>query len=374
MMKEVVYYILNINLEGIFSMSLLFMCITALLGGMIFQLCHLPLAWLLGPMFSTIIYVRITKNSPTLPFSFRDIGLLVIGYMIGIQFTEETLVDMFTHLPSMLFMTIIMIVFSLLLAYITSKMTKSNLKSTVAGSIPGGLSQMIAISAEIKGIDLTVVTVIQISRILSVIIFVPFLVYSPLLYGNKDSVNVTTTTVDSYHWIMFVLLVICYIIARLVKKWRFPAPFMIGPLLFIAILSIIKIEIPPIPSDLTRIAQALIGIHLGLQIKFGDINNKTKFLSTAFVSSILLVLFSLLLGFVLTQFNHDISMLTAFIGLAPGGMAEMAVLGQSVDADLPIITTYQLFRLLFILFCVPFLMKWGFQKADRFRGKKQKTS
>ncbi|KLV28092.1 hypothetical protein ABW02_04200 [Niallia circulans] len=331
-----------------------------------FQVCQLPLSWLLGPMFSTILYVRLAKISPKLPFSFRDIGLLVIGYLIGRQFTSQTLIEMGTHLPSMLFMTVVMLAFSILLAFITSRLTHSNLKSTVAGSIPGGLSQMVAISSEIKGIDLTVVTVIQISRILSVMILVPLLVYSPILYGNQGVAAVTSTNGSpGYHWIIFLILFFCYLIASIVKKWKFPAPFMIGPMLLVATISIAGMDVPAIPTTLACVAQTLIGIDLGLQIKFGNIENKAKFLSVVTVTSALLVLFSLVLGYILVSVDQDISLLTAFIGLAPGGMAEMAVLGQSVHANLPIITTYQLFRLLFILFCVPMIMKWGFQRVEK---------
>ncbi|NRG33322.1 AbrB family transcriptional regulator [Bacillus circulans] len=331
-----------------------------------FQVCQLPLSWLLGPMFSTILYVRLAKISPKLPFSFRDIGLLIIGYLIGRQFTSQTLIEMGTHLPSMLFMTVVMLAFSILLAFITSRLTHSNLKSTVAGSIPGGLSQMVAISSEIKGIDLTVVTVIQISRILSVMILVPLLVYSPILYGNQGVAAVTSTNGSpGYHWIIFLILFFCYLIASIVKKWKFPAPFMIGPMLLVATISIAGMDVPAIPTTLACVAQTLIGIDLGLQIKFGNIENKAKFLSVVTVTSALLVLFSLVLGYILVSVDQDISLLTAFIGLAPGGMAEMAVLGQSVHANLPIITTYQLFRLLFILFCVPMIMKWGFQRVEK---------
>lgn len=322
-------------------------------------------------MFSSMIFIRFTKKTPSLPFFFRDIGFLVIGYTIGTQFSKETLLEMITHFPSMFLMTIIMIIFSFGLAFITSKITKSNLKSTIAGSIPGGLTQMIAISSEMKGIDLTVVTLIQVSRILSVIILVPLLVYSPVLDGVDAYPTIGNAANPSYHWYLFALLLIGYLIAKLVKKWKFPAPFIIGPLLFIASLAISGYEIPLIPTSLSSIAQILIGISLGFQIKFGKMEHKAKFISVAFVSSFFLVLFSLLLGFLLTRVDDNIHLLTAFIGLAPGGMAEMAVLGGAVGADLPIITTYQLFRLLFILFIVPLVMKWAFGKIDRMREKEQ---
>ncbi|MNW03830.1 putative ammonia monooxygenase [compost metagenome] len=51
------------------------------------------------------------------------------------------------------------------------------------------------------------------------------------------------------------------------------------------------------------------------------------------------------------------SLTTAFLGTAPGGMAEMGLTGAAVGADLSIIVAYQMFRLLFILFIAPLVVK-----------------
>ncbi|WP_445492637.1 AbrB family transcriptional regulator [Niallia sp. 03133] len=346
-------------------MSLLKLSVSAGLGGLIFYVCHLPLAWLLGPMIGTIIFCKITKQSPKLPFSFRDAGLVSIGYSIGITFSKDTFMEMFRHLPSMLAMTLAMIAFSLILAYFTTKITHSNYKSTIAGSIPGGLTQMMALCTELKGIDLAVVTIIQVSRIISVVMLVPFLVYSPLLHGKVQNGTVIVQASHSFHWSILLFLLLALIGSLVVKKCKFPTPYMIGSMLAIAALVLTGLHVPALPVGIISASQILIGIDLGLRIKLGEIENKAVFSTVAIASSILLVAFSLLLGIILINMEHNVSIITAFIGLAPGGMAEMAVLGQAVNGELTIITTYQLFRLLFILFCVPPLMKWAFQFFDK---------
>ncbi|MCM3031147.1 MULTISPECIES: AbrB family transcriptional regulator [unclassified Niallia] len=344
-------------------MSFYQMLVSAIIGGTLFQLLHLPLAWLLGAMIGTIAFIKLTKQTPKLPFSFRTYALIPIGYTIGENFNKQTLMDMVTHLPSMLVLTICLILFSLLLAVVTNKLTHSNLKSTIAGSIPGGLTQMVAISSEIKGIDLTVVTIIQVSRIMTVVMLVPFIVYSPIFHAGSTAV--ASANAEGVNWLFLFFLVISYAAGAVAKKCKFPTPYMLGPLIIIAGLLLIGMDVPAIPVPVIAAAQVMMGIDLGMQMKFGEIENKPRFLAVSIISSIVLVGFSFVLSAILLGIEENISLLTAFIGLAPGGMAEMALLGQAVKADLTIITTYQLFRLLFILFIVPLIMRKVFLFVER---------
>ncbi|AKM18823.1 Putative ammonia monooxygenase [Geobacillus sp. 12AMOR1] len=54
-----------------------------------------------------------------------------------------------------------------------------------------------------------------------------------------------------------------------------------------------------------------------------------------------------------------VMLLTAFIALAPGGMDQMGILAREAHADLAVVTSYQMFRIFFILLVVPpVLKKW----------------
>jgi uncharacterized membrane protein AbrB (regulator of aidB expression) len=66
---------------------------------------------------------------------------------------------------------------------------------------------------------------------------------------------------------------------------------------------------------------------------------------------------------------YPLSPSTGFLALAPGGMDQMGILAHVVHADLSMVTGYQLFRLFFIYFAVPpilrLLFKVGMRKAAK---------
>ncbi len=56
------------------------------------------------------------------------------------------------------------------------------------------------------------------------------------------------------------------------------------------------------------------------------------------------------------------------MSMAPGGVAEMAVTAMSVHVDLSVVTSFHLFRILFILFFLSPIIKW---LAGRNHGKQK---
>jgi uncharacterized protein len=329
-----------------------------LLGGGIFTLLHIPLSWMLGSITAVFFANKWLKTKLVWPVYFRNIGLIIIGYTIGHSFSKQTVIEIGIQLPSMLVMTISVILFSAVLAYVTSKWTGINLQSTLTGNIPGGLSQMVVLGEETDGVDLTVVTILQVIRLISVIIVVPFLVFSPLLYGNGDGgvVGGGGQVFAGFDWKMILYLVIAWGVAELAYRFRFPTPFLIGPILGIGVLMVFDFHIPMLPDPLLMLSQVFLGIYFSFMMDIKNAKNLTKFISISIATSIFLLLFSMGLG-VLLMYWHNVPFLTAFISMAPGGMAEMALVGQAVHADLSIITAYHLFRILFILFVIPLLLK-----------------
>jgi len=52
-----------------------------------------------------------------------------------------------------------------------------------------------------------------------------------------------------------------------------------------------------------------------------------------------------------------VSEATGLLSLAPGGMDQMGIIANEIHADLSIVAGYQLFRMFFILFVVPPLLR-----------------
>lgn len=59
--------------------------------------------------------------------------------------------------------------------------------------------------------------------------------------------------------------------------------------------------------------------------------------------------------------RYGFTLITAFLAMVPGGIAEMSLSGKSMGEDVSIILTYQLMRLLSINLLMPPLLLWYFK-------------
>ena len=336
--------------------------ILALAGGAIFQLLHIPLAWLLGPMTILLVWREVFKKKAEWHRGFRNAGLCVLGYMMGITFNAEVAGQIAVQLPSMAAATLLTVAFGLVAGWITVKRTGISMASGLLGSIPGGLSQMAVLCDEVEDADMTVVTFMQTIRVMAVVFIVPFLAFHGLSSGGVEGAASTAAVASaaaSVSWmssntIWFVLAVAVMLV--LGPKLHLPTPYMLGPMLGAALLSVAGLEAPALPHWSVLTAQVLVGAHMGVTTSLSSLDNWKKLLPYALFGAIGIVLFSLGTGYLLTLW-HPMSLLTAFLGSAPGGMTEMGVTGAALGADLSIIVAYQMFRLLFILFIAPYIVK-----------------
>ncbi|WP_174732414.1 AbrB family transcriptional regulator [Mesobacillus harenae] len=333
--------------------------ITALAGGLVFNLINTPIPWLLGPMAAILIVSRFQAVLLYWPPVFRDIALIIIGYSIGLAFTKESTLQIAGSLPIMLLMTVLVISFCAVIAYLFSKLTRVDYPTILTGSIPGGLSQMIVLAEETKGIDVTIVTFLQVARLLMIVFFVPFLLFGPMVGAENSFTSASfseTAAVQASMGRYIIFAVVAVAGALIAKKLQFPTAVLLGPMLATAILTISGIQGPPLPVHALDISQFFLGVYIGRLMKPEKLKHKTKMISLALLSGMLMIMASYGLSLVLVNQLH-ISLATGFLSLAPGGMDQMAILAHEVNADLSMVTGYQLFRLFFIYFAIPPILK-----------------
>lgn len=339
----------------------------ALIGVALFHLIHSPMPWMLGSLTSVMVWGLVTKRPLYWPYAFRQTALIMLGYLLGTSFTRDTVLKMAEYIPSMLFVTIMTILFSILLGYGFSKSTGVDISSSIIGSVPGGLTQMLVLSEEIKEVDPTVVAMMQMMRVMAVVFIVPFLTVSALPGAQasvgavvEEAVSVTWAGMPWYTYILYPLLMLAG--AWGASKINLPTAYLLGPLLVTAALLLTGFSAPPLPDDFVIVAQLLIGVHMGLQMKPTEVPNWKKVTLYMILTSVLLVVFSLGLAFILAKWHH-LDLHAAFLGAAPGGMAEMGVTAAAIGADLSVVSSYQLFRLLTIMLIVPYILRWWMKRS-----------
>ncbi|WP_231689627.1 AbrB family transcriptional regulator [Bacillus sp. FJAT-27245] len=335
----------------------------ALLGGAIFNFLGLPVPWLLGPMAVALTASVSGKAALKWPVKIRDAALIIVGYSIGLSFTKPALMQIIIHFPSIMLMTCLLIGYCAMMAMAVARLSGLDYRTALIGSIPGGLSQMIALSEEIKGADSSAVTLFQVFRLLMIIFIVPFTVLHPFS-GSEDHPVIQTAANASLFPEILLFAPLAVAFAVFGRKLGLPTAYMTGPIVITAVLTVAGIKGPVLPGALMDVSQLMIGTYIGLLFKPGSLARNGKLLPFAVGSGILLLAGSAGLAFLLER-SYGITFTTSYLSMAPGGMDQMGIIAHETGADLSIVAGYQLFRVFFIFFAMPYLLRGLFRLMGR---------
>lgn len=345
------------------SLSFIFRIVETILiafvGGFLFSLFTLPLPWMLGPLTAVTIYQSFIQRSLTWFPVIKNMGLIVLGVSFGLYYTMDTLIQTLPYLPVYIVMTLLLICLSIGLSYMVTKWIQVDPASSIFGSIPGGLTEMVIVSQSFHA-NQSFVTVFQTTRLVIVLFTVPFLII--LLFSGEGATGQTQlpqgdlgASVFHYLWLML----------PVIGAFRFghllPAGIMIFPLIITIILNISPASLPSIPESLFLSAQLAVGTSLGRSIAIKDVISAGRYSFIYGAIAILLIAFSFVTGWIMALIT-TMDTATAILSAAPGGVIEMVLTAGIVNADPAVVTSLQLTRILLILILVPLGMKWFFTR------------
>ena len=249
---------------------------------------------------------------------------MAAGYGIGRSFTHDTLVQMSQHVAGVFGASFVAIGISLLVAWFTYKHTFANLLSCIMGMLPGGLNQMMLMADEDPRADANVVVMQQTIRLFGVVISVPFLVIH-LLGASVVPQGLLAPVGDN-----------------------------------MGLTWLVNLQKPP--PILMNLAQLNIGLYMGCMLDKERLLRTRVLLPYAIIGTLLIIGGSIVVAEILVRY-YGIPIVTAFLAMAPGGMTEMCLAGMSMGADVSIILTYQIVRLLMMNLTVPFILRRYFDDS-----------
>lgn len=334
----------------------------AFASGWLFYQAGMFLPWLLGPMFALLLLNQFTDMRLQWPKILRTAGLVLLGVQIGSSFTRNTIGLMWLDLPYMAFMTLAIVGLSLGLGLLFRRMADESLATSLLGSMPGGLSQMVVIAEEVESANVTVVTMMQTVRIFMVISIVPFL--AVFLAGREPGELVPESF--AFSWPLFITAIGAGLLVYwTMKKVRFPAAEVLAPIFTMALVqSLAGQHIVELPYWLVALAQVFIGANLGLQMEQIREKMNLRMGMAIIVNNVLLIGFSVLIAYLLAAWLPEYIFLDFFLSAAPGGMAEMAITALASGGDVALITSFHLFRLFFILLLASPIIAFIVKKLD----------
>lgn len=344
--------------EGVFPIKILKTFILGLLGGCLFYVLHLPLAWVLGPALPIMLMNVFRPEEVKWPSPIFRTGIVVLAYVIGRTITKELAGRMLTELPWMVLSAFVWIAISVVLAFMLSKWARLELSTAMLGCVPGGMSQMVLIAQDMNRGDAGLIAILQASRVLVVLYTVPFLatVFAQNHEGEMVSNMMQMSSPTSPQLWGYIALPLVVLAAWIARRTRFSGGDFLFVFLTVGALSIAGIHWPEVPDLLLTVVQLGMGIFIGSIVQPRTTFANKRLAPIALLSAFILVSFSAAAAWILSMVTHE-SVASWFLAIVPGGLNEMVLVSLGLNEDVIKVAAYQIIRLMIILFIAPSILK-----------------
>jgi uncharacterized protein len=318
------------------------------------QLClwlRTPLPWMIGPLLATA--VASMAGAPTESWGpLRNIGQWTIGTALGLYFTPEV-----TALIAGIWWAIgLGIVWALALGLVfgawlqrvhAPRMPGLSRATTYFSGAIGGASEM-TLLAEREGARTDLVASAHSFRILIVTVLIPFALQFSGLHG-LDATPPALRTVDPMGLALLALLTGAG--AWLMQRLGRANPWFMGALVAAMALTMAGQHLSAIPQWLSNAAQLVIGVSLGVRFSAGFLHTAPRWLASVALGTAAMI--GICAGFAwLLSFGTGLHAATLLLSTSPGGIAEMAITAKVLQLGVPVVTAFQVCRLVAVLMLV----------------------
>lgn len=322
----------------------IFSFLLALCGAILAQKLNLPIPWLLGSLFVTAL-LKINNVPIDCPHLARHIGLSVIGVSLGLYFTPEMIQLILESWAVLLLGLIFSLILGTTSALILYKWGQVDFKTAWFASAIGGANEMSNL-AEQYNAKVDKVASAHTLRVLLVVVTIPFL-YQFMGWHGEDHSYLTHSS--NFIFLNFIALsVLCLTSSLLFKKFNLPNPWTFGPLLVAIVLTANNIHLSSIPPSILHLGQILLGWSLGNKFRPDFFQTAPRYMTVVALTNIMTIVLAFLVANIIVFF-FDISLPTLFLGLAPGGVAEMTLTAKVLHLGVPLVTAFHVVRMIGVM-------------------------
>ncbi len=234
--------------------------------------------------------------------------------------------------------------------------------SYFAGAI-GGASEM-TLLAERAGARTDLVAAAHSLRLLLVVILLPFGMQWFQAHWGLHVNNALLPGPRMAQWPGLLFLALATAAGAWVMRWLKRAnPWFMGAMLVSMGLTLSGQQWSAIPTEFSNAAQLVIGISLGVRFQKEFIHTAPQWMGSVVVGTLLMMLASAGLGWVMAEVT-GLHPATLMLGTAPGGIAEMAITAKVLELGVPVVTAFQVCRLVAVLLLVSPIYTWWVSPSE----------
>lgn len=314
---------------------------------------------MLGPLVATGVASVLGMASLSLN-PLRNAGQCTIGVALGLYFTPQVGLLILNLGWAIALGVVCTLGMGWVMASWLHRMHHLNRATTWFASAIGGASEMTLLAERAHG-QTDLVAAAHSVRILIVTLVVPFGMQFSGLHGLDVSTPQTTREFDI--WGLLGLGALAASSAWLMQRLDRANPWFLGPLLAAMLLTLLDLHWSTVPQWMTNAAQLLIGVSLGVRFTPNFVHTAPKWLGSVALGTLGLIGMCIALAWALA-WGTDLHPATLVLGTAPGGIAEMAITAKVLQLGAPVVTAFQVCRLMTVLVMVGHMFRWFYAEAD----------
>jgi uncharacterized protein len=328
------------------------------LGGVVFHALALPLPWMLGALFVTM--VSAVAGLPVAgPTRLRQGVVAVIGVLLGSRFTPDVMGQVGDMALTLAILVVYLVAVALVVVPFYRYVGRQDWTTAYFAGMPGGLSEMIEFG-EARGANVPAIVLAHSLRIVVTIALMAFL-FRVVLGADVGARAVAhgpaLGLADAA-----ILIASAALGAVLGINLRLPAPTFLGPLILSAAVHLAGITESAPPTLLVNAAQVVLGTILGCRF----VGIAPAMLARAGLlslgSTVLTLALAGVAGLAMGRVA-GIDLYQALLALAPGGLTEMGLIALAIHADVAFVALHHVARILVVLVLAPLVA--AFLPGDR---------
>jgi uncharacterized protein len=329
-------------------------------GGFIFNWLKMPLAWMLGScMFTTVAAFAGLRVG--MRVRLRQGMIIILGVLLGSGFSAD-LVQRLGQWAISLGIVSLMTLTAATACYLWLRRTTDwNRQTCYFAAMPGGLNDMTILGGAMGGEE-RAIALAQALRILTVVMTIP--IWYRLVNGAQTSVLTMVHGPTGNDWKDYAVLIGCGVAgAAIARLLRLPAAFMMGPMILSAVVHLGGFTNSKPPGELVAAAQVVVGAGIGCRFVGAAFDKLHKEIAASIGAAVIMIavaVFFAKVAVAITGLNLDATVLS----YAPGGFAEMSLIGLALGIEIAMVATHHLFRLFLILLASPVIFRLWLRREE----------
>lgn len=323
-------------------------------GGTLFFLLKMPLAWMMGAMVLTTI-AALSGVPVHVPGRLRSVMVSILGVLLGSTFTPQALQRVGEWPITLIGLVIYLAVVTGVLFLYFRRVMGFDVPTAYFSATPGGLNEMTLVGRALGGDD-RAIALVHGARIMLVVLTLPL--WFRFAYGASSSGGgAGTGTLAAIGWLDGSALIACAVVGPLLGRLlRMPAYRLVGPMLASAAVHISGLTASVPPWELVAMAQVVVGTFIGARFAGAPLKWVFKIIGSSLISTSIMLGATIGFAWVLAPLT-GIPFEAVVLAYSPGGLAEMSLIALSLGVETAFVATHHVARISMIVIAAPLVFR-----------------